>query len=103
MLPQGKPCALTWKLNRTLARLGVVAILVASRCLPLEFEGKRKDVWSVGGPRGGRGALFKVTLQYATKMTWKKLFKIVFFSSASFIYMLGCLGSDRQMEETFVK
>lgn len=103
MLPQGKPCALTWKLNRTLARLGVVAILVASRCLPLEFEGKRKDVWSVGGPRGGRGGLFKVTLQYATKMTWKKLFKIVFFSSASFIYMLGCLGSDRQMEETFVK
>lgn len=37
VLPQGKPCALTWKLKRTLARLGVIAILVTSRCLLLEF------------------------------------------------------------------
>lgn len=59
MLPQGKPCALTWKLNRTLARLGVIAILVTSRCLPLEFEGKGKDVWSEGGAHrvAGEGCL----------------------------------------------
>lgn len=60
-------------------------------------------MWSVGGPRGGRGGLFHVTLQYATKMDWIKLFKIVFFNSASFICMPDCTCSNRQTEELFVK
>lgn len=56
-------------------------------------------MWSMVGPLDGRGGVFKATLQYATEMDWIKLFKIMFFNSTSFIYMLDGVQNDRDTEK----